>query len=650
MPKKTSIQAQTAPNYFLNVPKLSTNITTSRGASDTYKAMASMTSSVAGMLSSMQERNDKIAMTAFERKVASMEKTLDLKVAQATTTDDIDNQYKTFETDLDNTAKEMLGNRLYNTWNNENKTNYLSVMNDAKERAKIPVLQKEGRVQLDNLIDASVKDIVTKEGADRESVIDTVKMAIDSSTLYQDGSVPLYDKPKAEALYKTFLNKVDQSQVLYDMETNADVALDKLKKGEYTNLSQEQVLALTPKVQKEADKQERENLFEYAKGKYTDTKSGQVDYPKVISYLNSEAPIKELGVSQDNKDIVTNMAMARYNTDNIIKQRQEKEEQSQVYDEAFKIFLDGDVEGAIQYVKTSSLPGDEQYKIIKMMSNGSGSDGNTTSKGKIKTNTDVFSDLASRIVNEEIYDTLEINKAFANGDLNNTDRNALISLIKDVQNPASKVYKDAMTQVDELLKGKLIGSTLIDTKAKAYVKQQLTQEYRNALKDGKSLQELETMFNPVRVNALVTQYTADYPKIQEAFNKQMEEEQKQIAGEEFITNSYRTLQENVEKGIVTSDSLQKEIDAIEKDNTFMYSADMQEYLWSIAKEKGESNNNNTKTPYKEADTSQLINAIVQSSVAKGQAGKPILRPFKFEVAPAPNESIEAFTRRVTGGK
>ena len=201
-----------------------------------------------------------------------------------------------------------------------------------------------------------------------------------------------------------------------------------------------------------------------------------------------------------------------------------------------------------------------------------------------------------------------------------------------------------MTQVDELLKSKLIGENLVDADSKAYVKQQLTQEYRNALKDGKSLAELETMFNPVRVNALVTQYTTDYPKIQEAFNKQMEDEQKQVAGEALITDSYRALQEKVEKGTVTKETLQKEIDAIEKDNTFMYSADMQDYLWSIAKEKGASYI--TSTSYETGP--QLVNPIVQSSISKGQAGKPILRPFKLEAAP--NESIESFTRRVTGGK
>ena len=618
MPKKTTIQAQTAPNYFLNVPKLSANVPTSNVASNTYKALSSMASSLSGMLASMQNRNDRIAMTAFDRKVASMEKNLNLKVAQANTLDDIDNQYKNFENDLDSTAKEMLGNRLYNTWANEEKNNYLSIMNDAKERAKIPVLQKDGKVQLDNLIDASVKDIVTKEGPERESIKYIVKTAIKNSVVPEDGGVPIYDKVQGEALYKTFLNKTDHSQVLYDMNIDADKTLENVKAGAYKNLSQEQVQSLLPKVQKEAEKQERDDLFEYAKNLYTDKKSGQVDYTKVITYLNSEEPLK-LGVSEDTKATVTNMAIARYNTDNIIKQRQEKEEQSKVYDSAFKLFLDGNVEEAIQYVRSSSLPGDEQYKIITTFSKGSGSDGSTTSSGKIKTNKQVYSDLATKIVNEEIYDSLEINKAFANGDLSNTDRNNLIDLIKDVQNPASKVYKDAMEQIDNLLKSKLIGTNIVDEDSKAYVKQQITQEYRNALKDGKSLSELETMFNPVRINALVTQYTTDYPKIQEAFTKQMEEEQKQIAGEADISERYRALQDKVTKGLVTYKDLQKEIDAIEKDNSFMYSVDMQDYLWSIVKDKAP-----LIISAKESEAPVLINPAVQSSLAKGQAGKPIL--------------------------
>ena len=307
------------------------------------------------------------------------------------------------------------------------------------------------------------------------------------------------------------------------------------------------------------------------------------------------------------------------------------------------MFLGNDVEGAIQLVMDSDIPSDDKYTLIQKFK--SGSTDSTGSGGTKRSNQKVFSDLAQRIVDEEIYDSLPIAKAYANGDLTNADKNALIALISDVQQPNSKQYKDAMKQVDNAIKSGLFGYKQVDEDTKAYIRGQLTQEYRNAIKDGKSLQELETMFNPVRVNAMISQYVDEYPTIREAYNKQVKAELDQAAGTKRIQEAYAGIQSAISKGqIKTHDELKRAIEEVEKDNTYLNTVDAQFELEDQLNEVLEHYKNGVITAVEPRNV-VAVSEPLAGNVARDTIGKPVLTlGFRPSI---PGESIESYTERMS---
>lgn len=641
MPKQNpQISEQASPNYFLNLPKYNPNApVTTKG--NVARAMADVTKTLAGTLASMQDRNDKIAMTAFERKLASMEKTLNMQAVTANTIDAVDNLYKNYKEQVNNTAKEMLGDRLFGKWSQEQGITYFDVTSDAMERAKMPILQKAGDIAIDELIEASAKDRARAPEEARDDIDKTVIEAINYATYPKDGSMPIYDAPTGVAKIKTYKNKADQIAVEQDALIDAKGAMNRLNTGYYKNLSAEQIQDYIPKLQKLVDKQEQSDLYEYAKGRYTDPKSGQVDYAQVVSYLNTQAE-KDFKVSPDNAKAAADMALARYNRDEQLKNAAKRENLANVYDQAFSIFLNGDVEQAIQMVRDSDIPGDDKYKIISELTKGANS---TEGRGFGKvTNKQVYSDLAMRIVNGEIYDAMPITREFAFGNLSSTDKNNLIELIKQVQEPSSTYYKRAMKQAESATKSGLFGYKEVDTDTKAYISQQLTQEYRNAVKDGKTLQEIETMFNPVRVNALVKQYVDEYPAVRESYEKQIQAERDEAEGTARIQREYESLQYDISKGVVkTHEDLKKRIDNIENNNTYYNTIDVQFDLEKQLQDRIDYYKGGVISATPEQ---KLIITSAQESAAVHNAtiAKPVL---KLGIQPSkPGESIEEYTKRL----
>lgn len=637
MANKAPINAQKAPEYFLNVHKFDSRVPAKQELA--AKSLAAVTQTLAGTLEGMQQRNDKIAMTAFERKLASMEKTLNLQAGEANTPEAVDSLYNEYKASVDNTAKEMLGNRLYNTWNSQESSNYYDLVADSMQRAKVPILQKAGGVYIDELIESSARDRATASDEERKNIDATVNLALKYATFPDDNSVPIYDVPTAEAKLKTYKNKADLVALDVDAAQDAREAMYRLNSGYYKNLSAEQIADSKPKVQKLIDKQEQEDLYNYAKALYTDKKSGQIDYNKVASYLNTQAE-RDLKVSNENAKAAADMAIARFNRDEQLKTAKDRKALSEVYDKSFELFLGNDVEGAIQLVMDSDIPSDDKYTLIQKFKSGS-----TGSGGAKRSNQKVFSDLAQRIVDEEIYDSLPIARAYAKGDLNNADKNALIALISDVQQPNSKQYKDAMKYVDNAIKSGLFGYKQVDEDTKAYIHGQLTQEYRNAIKDGKSLQELETMFNPVRVNAMISQYIDEYPTIREAYNKQVKAELDQAAGTQRIQEAYAGIQSAISKGqIKTHDELKRAIEDVEKDNTYLNTVDAQFELEDQLNEVLEHYKKGVITAVEPRNV-VAVSEPLAGNVARGTAGKPVLTlGFRPSI---PGESIESYTERMS---
>lgn len=638
---KAPINAKKSPEYFLNIPKYQSKGPVQESA---MPYLSKMSNAISGTLTKMQERNDKFALTAFNEKVASLEKSLNLMAREANTPEAIDDAYNKFKEDVDNTAKEMLGNRLYTNWSNTESTNYYDLINDSMERAKVPVMQKQGKVLLDNVITNAANNRATADDANKALIDKSVEESINYAMYPEEGGIPVLSVQEGEAKLQAYRNNADVVAVKHDSDIDAKEAMHRLDTGYYKNLSAEQVAEFKPKVQKLVDKQEQSDLYEYAKGRYTDPKSGQVDYAQVVSYLNTQAE-KDFKVSPDNAKAAADMALARYNRDEQLKTATKRETLANVYDQAFSIFLNGNVEQAIQMVRDSDIPGDDKYKIISELTKGANS-AEGGGFGKI-TNKQVYSDLAMRIVNGEIYDAMPITREFAFGNLSSADKNHLIELIKQVQEPSSTYYKQAMKQAENATKSGLFGYKQVDTDTKAYISQQLTQEYRNAVKDGKTLQEIETMFNPVRVNALIAQYINDYPALKEQYENQIKQEQAELTNQQWVQSQYEQLQQSISKGqIKNQDALRQKIETIEKENNSFNTVDLQFQLEEQLQERLDYYKNGVITTV-EPQGSIMTSTQVSGAVANTTIAKPVL---KLNTIPAkPGESPEEYTRRVSRG-
>lgn len=638
---KAPINAKKSPEYFLNIPKYQSKGPIQESA---MPYLSKMSNAISGALTKMQERNDKFALTAFNEKVASLEKSLNLMAREANTPEAIDDAYNKFKEDVDNTAKEMLGNRLYTNWSNTESTNYYDLINDSMERAKVPVMQKQGKVLLDNVITNAANNRATADDANKALIDKSVEESINYAMYPEEGNIPVLSVQEGEAKLQAYRNNADVVAVKHDSDIDAKETMHRLDTGYYKNLSAEQVAEFKPRVQKLVDKQEQSDLYEYAKGRYTDPKSGQVDYAQVVSYLNTQAE-KDFKVSPNNAKAAADMALARYNRDEQLKTAAKRENLANVYDQAFSIFLNGDVEQAIQMVRDSDIPGDDKYKIISELTKGANS-AEGGGFGKV-TNKQVYSDLAMRIVNGEIYDAMPITREFAFGNLSSADKNHLIELIKQVQEPSSTYYKQAMKQADNATKSGLFGYKQVDTDTKAYISQQLTQEYRNAVKDGKTLQEIETMFNPVRVNALIAQYINDYPAIKEQYENQVKQEQAELTNQQWVQNQYEQLQQSISKGqIKNQDTLRQKIEAIEKENSSFNTVDLQFQLEEQLQERLDYYKNGVITAI-EPQGPIMTSTQVSGAVANTTIAKPVL---KLNTIPAkPGESPEEYTRRLSRG-
>lgn len=636
---KAPINAKKSPEYFLNIPKYQSKGPVQESA---MPYLSKMSNAISGALTKMQERNDKFALTAFNEKVASLEKSLNLMAKEANTPEAIDDAYNKFKEDVDNTAKEMLGNRLYTNWNNTESTNYYDLINDSMERAKVPVMQKQGKVLLDNVITNAANNRATADDAGKALIDKSVEESINYAMYPEEGNIPVLSVQEGEAKLQAYRNNADVVAVKHDADIDAKEVMHRLDTGYYKNLSAEQVEEFKPRVQKLVDKQEQTDLYEYAKGRFTNPKSGQVDYAKVVTYLNTQAE-KDFKVSPDNTKAAADMALARYNRDEQIKNAAKREALADVYDQAFSTFLNGNVEQAIQMVRDSDIPGDDKYKIISELTKGANS-AEGGGFGKV-TNKQVYSDLAMRIVNGDIADALPITREFALGNLSSADKNHLIELIKQVQEPSSSCYKQAMKQVENATKSGLFGYKQVDADTKAYATQQLTQEYRNAIKDGKTLQEIEVMFGPARVNALITQYVNDYPTVKEQYETQIKQEQESLANQQLIQSQYENLQQAISKGqIKDQDTLRKRIEEIEKQNTSFNTVDTQFQLEEQLQKRLDYYKHGVITAAEEQKPI-MTSAQVSGAVANETIAKPVLQ---LRTIPAnPGESVEEYTRRMS---
>lgn len=181
------------------------------------------TQGLAGTLDAMQQRNDKIRMNSFERKLSSKEKEFDLLVSQANSAEEIDKAYENYTSSIKQMAQQELGKRLYNKWMYEN--NYFEdTVKSVADRAKLPVLQKQALSDIKETIRQSAFDrSFTRNPLEKNAIDESVMATLDYASGGAKGVPAIIDKAEADSLLNKYTKDVSKQDLINDFETVGEV-------------------------------------------------------------------------------------------------------------------------------------------------------------------------------------------------------------------------------------------------------------------------------------------------------------------------------------------------------------------------------------------------------------------------------------------
>lgn len=177
----------------------------------------------AGTLDAMQQRNDKIRLNAFERKLSTKEKEFDLLLSQANSAEEIDRAYEGYTTSVKQMAQQELGKRLYDKWMYEN--NYFEdTAKSVADRAKFPVLQKQGLSDINETIRQSAFDrSFTRNPLEKQAIDDSVMATLEYASSGANGVPAIIDKSQADSLLNKYTKDISKQDLLNDFEIYGEV-------------------------------------------------------------------------------------------------------------------------------------------------------------------------------------------------------------------------------------------------------------------------------------------------------------------------------------------------------------------------------------------------------------------------------------------
>ena len=177
----------------------------------------------AGTLDAMQQRNDKIRLNAFERKLSTKEKEFDLLLSQANSAEEIDRAYEGYTTSVKQMAQQELGKRLYDKWMYEN--NYFEdTAKSVADRAKFPVLQKQGLADINETIRQSAFDrFFTRNPLEKQAIDDSVMATLEYASSGANGVPAIIDKSQADSLLNKYTKDISKQDLLNDFEIYGEV-------------------------------------------------------------------------------------------------------------------------------------------------------------------------------------------------------------------------------------------------------------------------------------------------------------------------------------------------------------------------------------------------------------------------------------------
>lgn len=445
------------------------------------------------VLIKMQERNDKLAMGAWEQKLADDERTLKLRLENTNSPEEVDAIYREYEQNTLSQAKERLGNRLYDKWKREAGDTYLEVTRQMSERAKFPIMQRKGVVDLEeNLRQAARNRSLAETEEERISADNLAMLSIQYAAYPQDGSPALINDTKRAELVQAYRNQAD----VYDVEAVANIhakeALKRLQSGYYKYLTPEQVTSLSARVEKLADKQEQDDLYAVT------VEQGKTDLQGAMKFLTEKS--EGGGYKPQNAKVAADMVYAAYNRNIQAKRLVREEAEAQVLDNSYKHYLAGDTNTAIQTVLASTIPNDRKQAIIKNMKQGRISE-------MQHDDPETYNGLMRGIMDGTIYNNNPILEALSAGQIKETSKDALIQTLTQRQKPSYELLQEAIKQVDKVYnKGLMGGLTPAESMALSNIHRELNDMYLSAVQQNKDLESMRALFAPENVQRVADKY------------------------------------------------------------------------------------------------------------------------------------------------
>lgn len=445
------------------------------------------------VLIKMQERNDKLAMGAWEQKLADDERTLKLRLENTNSPEEVDAIYREYEQNTLSQAKERLGNRLYDKWKREAGDTYLEVTRQMSEHAKFPIMQRKGIVDLEeNLRQAARNRSLADTEEERISADNLAMLSIQYAAYPQDGSPALINDTKRAELVQAYRNQADVYDVEASARTNAAGTLKQLTDGHYKYLTPEQITSLTQKIKPLVDEQERTNLYNGV------IEQSETNLQGAIKQLHENA--QKSGAKPQNEKAAADMVYATYNRNIQAKRLVREEAEAQVLNNSYKHYLAGDTNAAIQTVLASTIPNDKKQAIIKNMKQGRISE-------MQHDNPETYNGLMRGIMDGTIYNNNPILEALAAGQIKETSKDALIQTLTQRQKPSYELLQEAIKQVDKVYnKGLMGGLTPAESMALSNIHRELNDMFLSAVQQNKDLESMRALFAPENVQRVADKY------------------------------------------------------------------------------------------------------------------------------------------------
>lgn len=445
------------------------------------------------LLIKMQERNDKLAMGAWEQKLADDERTLKLRLENTNSPEEVDAIYREYEQNTLSQAKERLGNRLYDKWKREAGDTYLEVTRQMSERAKFPIMQRKGIVDLEENLRQAARNRSLADTEEERVIADNLAMlSIQYAAYPQDGSPALINDTKRAELVQAYRNQADVYDVEASARTNAAGTLKQLADGHYKYLTPEQITSLTQKIKPLVDEQERTNLYNGV------IEQSETNLQGAIKQLHENA--QKSGAKPQNEKAAADMVYATYNRNIQAKRLVREEAEAQVLDNSYKHYLAGDTNAAIQTVLTSTIPNDKKQAIIKNMKQGRISE-------MQHDNPETYNGLMRGIMDGTIYNNNPILEALAAGQIKETSKDALIQTLTQRQKPSYELLQEAIKQVDKVYnKGLMGGLTPAESMALSNIHRELNDMFLSAVQQNRDLESMRALFAPENVQRVADKY------------------------------------------------------------------------------------------------------------------------------------------------